>query len=308
MQIIESRRDFLPALSAAGAAAALWRPGSLADEAPPETTTIRLIKITGICIAPQYVAEELLRGRLHRGPLRRGEAGRIQAELIGSGEADFSLNFAAPLIVAMDAGEPIKVLAGVHPGCFELFANERVRSVLDLKGKRSACRAWARARTSSWPRSQPTSGSTRTRTSIGSSRPSVRPMELFAAGQDRRVPGLSARAAGAARARTSGTCSSTARSIAPGRSTSAACSRRMPRSSRSHPVATKRVLRAILKAADLCVSEPTRVARLMVDGGFAQPATTTRSRRWVMFPTLDGASTTRRTRCGSTRCACTRRA
>jgi NitT/TauT family transport system substrate-binding protein len=36
-----------------------------------------------------------------------------------------------------------------------------------------------------------------------------------------------------------------------------------------HPVATKRVLRAILKAADLCVSEPTRVARLMVDGGFA---------------------------------------
>ena len=63
------------------------------------------------------------------------EAGRIQAELIGSGEVDFSLNFAAPLIVAMDAGEPIKVLAGVHPGCFELFANQRVRSVLDLKGK-----------------------------------------------------------------------------------------------------------------------------------------------------------------------------
>ena len=36
-----------------------------------------------------------------------------------------------------------------------------------------------------------------------------------------------------------------------------------------HPVATKRVLRAILKAADLCVTEPTRVAQLMVDGGFA---------------------------------------
>ena len=35
-----------------------------------------------------------------------------------------------------------------------------------------------------------------------------------------------------------------------------------------HPVATKRVLRAILKAADLCVTEPMRVAQRIVDGGF----------------------------------------
>ena len=35
-----------------------------------------------------------------------------------------------------------------------------------------------------------------------------------------------------------------------------------------HPVATKRVLRAILKAADLCASDPTGAARRMVDGGF----------------------------------------
>jgi ABC-type nitrate/sulfonate/bicarbonate transport system substrate-binding protein len=37
---------------------------------------------------------------------------------------------------------------------------------------------------------------------------------------------------------------------------------------RSHPVATKRVLRAILKAADLCATEPTRAAQRIVDGGF----------------------------------------
>jgi NitT/TauT family transport system substrate-binding protein len=35
-----------------------------------------------------------------------------------------------------------------------------------------------------------------------------------------------------------------------------------------YPVATKRVLRAILKAADLCVSQPKWVARQLVDGGF----------------------------------------
>jgi len=35
-----------------------------------------------------------------------------------------------------------------------------------------------------------------------------------------------------------------------------------------HPVATKRVVRAILKAADLCVSDPVGVARQLVAGGF----------------------------------------
>ena len=38
---------------------------------------------------------------------------------------------------------------------------------------------------------------------------------------------------------------------------------------RNNPVATKRVLRAILKAADLCAAEPKRVAQRLVDGGFA---------------------------------------
>ena len=37
---------------------------------------------------------------------------------------------------------------------------------------------------------------------------------------------------------------------------------------RKYPAAAKRVLRAILKAADLCATEPTRVARRIVDGGF----------------------------------------
>ena len=36
-----------------------------------------------------------------------------------------------------------------------------------------------------------------------------------------------------------------------------------------NPIASKRVLRAILKAADLCAAEPARVARQLVDGGHA---------------------------------------
>ena len=38
---------------------------------------------------------------------------------------------------------------------------------------------------------------------------------------------------------------------------------------REHPVATKRALRAILKAADVCAREPARVAQLLVDKGYA---------------------------------------
>jgi NitT/TauT family transport system substrate-binding protein len=37
---------------------------------------------------------------------------------------------------------------------------------------------------------------------------------------------------------------------------------------RRHPVASKRVLRAIIKAAELCTAQPERVARQIVDAGF----------------------------------------
>jgi NitT/TauT family transport system substrate-binding protein len=40
---------------------------------------------------------------------------------------------------------------------------------------------------------------------------------------------------------------------------------------RAHPVATKRYLRAILKAADICAAEPDRAAQLLVNAGFAGP-------------------------------------
>ena len=61
MQIIQSRRDFLATLSAASAAGVLGTPSSLADEGPPEVTTIRLARDPIICVAPGYIAEDLLR-------------------------------------------------------------------------------------------------------------------------------------------------------------------------------------------------------------------------------------------------------
>jgi NitT/TauT family transport system substrate-binding protein len=39
---------------------------------------------------------------------------------------------------------------------------------------------------------------------------------------------------------------------------------------RRYPVATKRALRAILKATDLCATEPEKAARRLIEGGFVQ--------------------------------------
>ena len=73
MHIMQSRRDFLASLSAAGAAGVLGARASLADEGPPETTTIRLA-----CV-PQHLHRASVhrrgaaaRGRVHRYPLRAG--------------------------------------------------------------------------------------------------------------------------------------------------------------------------------------------------------------------------------------------
>ena len=63
--------------------------------------------------------------------------------------------------------------------------------------------------------------------------------------------------------------SSTVQSTGRGRNTCAACSAEIP-NTHKYPVATKRVVRAILKATDLCATDPDRAARRLVDGGFTK--------------------------------------
>ena len=56
-------------------------------------------------------------------------------ESIGKGDLDFNLDFSGPLLLEIDRGLGVTLLAGIHVGCFELFAKEGVRSVADLKGR-----------------------------------------------------------------------------------------------------------------------------------------------------------------------------
>ena len=59
----------------------------------------------------------------------------IGADRVASGDADFVQDDAGANILKIDAGVRAVMLAGVHPACFELFARESIRSVVDLKGR-----------------------------------------------------------------------------------------------------------------------------------------------------------------------------
>ncbi|HWH80537.1 MAG TPA: ABC transporter substrate-binding protein [Candidatus Binatus sp.] len=132
-----SRRDFLATAALAGTGPLLGLRGeSLAAEPALDTTKLKLVRTTSICQAPQYVAEELLRGEGFTDIqyVTKSSPGEI-GKTLASGEANINLHFAGPLILSLDAGDPIVILSGSHVGCFELFGTYRVRAIRDLKGK-----------------------------------------------------------------------------------------------------------------------------------------------------------------------------
>src|SRR5262249_29955791 len=124
----------LVTLSSATAACLIGPTSGSAQEAPPEITTIRLTKVPGICVAPQYVAEELLKAEgFSEVQYVEVEAAEVHAAFAAA-KVDVSMAFVAPFLKQVDAGVPIVLLGGIHAGCFELFGTERVRAIRDLKG------------------------------------------------------------------------------------------------------------------------------------------------------------------------------
>ncbi|MBV9288114.1 MAG: ABC transporter substrate-binding protein [Hyphomicrobiales bacterium] len=139
---MQNRRHFLKtgfSLAAAGLAGteALTRARrSVAEEAPPETTSLRLSKGPATCVAPLHILDDLLREEGFADVRRVPQSATISgSEMIARGELDFTQDFGAVTIIPIDAGKPVVALAGVHPSCFELFAREPIRNVVDLKGR-----------------------------------------------------------------------------------------------------------------------------------------------------------------------------
>jgi NitT/TauT family transport system substrate-binding protein len=268
-----NRRHFLKAagaVSSSGLFASASQPAIA--EPPPETTKIRVWGGGGVvtCVAPVYAAQDLL--------LRAEGFTDVQyvepvdntsswpPDSLLSGEADISLSFPPTDILRIEAGAPLVVLAGSHIGCVLVVGGNRVRSTLELKGKSVAV------------------------SQLGSDEHIF--MSMFAAyvGLDPRkdikwvvlpwaehLPLLRSGKIDALfcgpplslelRAKKIGHVLVNTTTDKPWRQYFCCLVITTKEFVRKHPVATKRAVRAILKATDLCSFEPDRVARLMESKG-----------------------------------------
>jgi NitT/TauT family transport system substrate-binding protein len=266
------RRKFIAGVAALAGSAGLFghdrRPASA--EPLPETTRLRLVQIPSICQAPQYVAEQLLQeeGFTDVAYIKRPGATKGIETALASGEADINMHFAAPLVMRLDAGDPIVVLAGGHVGCFELFATDRVRAIRDLKGKTVAIRELGSSQhvfLSSMLAYVGLDPSKDVHFELHAPADSI---QLLASGKVDAFLGFPPEPQ-ELRARRIGHVvvnSSVDHPWSQYFCCMVAANREFVR---KHPVATKRALRAILKAADICAVAPARSAQLLVDKGYA---------------------------------------
>jgi NitT/TauT family transport system substrate-binding protein len=283
VQLIQSRRDFLAGLSAAGAAGFLNARASLADEGLPETTTIRLrrepepVRLVDqrvedpICIAPQYVAEDLLRAEGFTDIRYVTVQGPAYTQAFARGEIDFGLMFAPGAVRRLDGGVPITVLAGVHPGCFELFAHEPIQTIADLKGKQVGINEPPGATEQLYVSMMVAYVGLDPQKDIKwiTADDVANPMELFVQGKIDAFLAFVPQPQ-QLRARKIGHVIVNMAMDKPWSDYYCCMVVGHADFVLKYPVATKRVLRAILKATDLCATEPERAARQLVEGGFAQ--------------------------------------
>jgi NitT/TauT family transport system substrate-binding protein len=266
MHTMQSRRDFVSTLSAASAASVLGVRQSLADEGPPEVTTIRIPRDPSICIAPEQIADVLLRAEGFT-DVRYVQVPH-SGEAVVRGEADFGSETAAWVVTYLDAGQPITALAGIHAGCYELFAHEPVGSISDLKGRRVGI-----------PQAPGSSG--HLLLAVMAARVGLDPhtdinwitksngdfMEAFARGEVDAFLGFPPEPQ-ELRARQIGRVILNTGTDRPWSQYFCCIEFGNRDFVRAHPVATKRYLRALLKAADFCAAEPEMAAQRLVDAGF----------------------------------------
>ena len=254
-------------------------------EPPPEVTSVRLPVFVNVsdCQAPLYIAETLLHGEgitdVQWVGVKFGEGmsdfkavtaedGPDSADWLRNGLTDFDWNFPPGHIVNIAKGAPVKVLAGIHVGCLELFANDTIRGVADLKGKRVGVDLLTGVSHQMLIAIVASVGLDPYKDIEWFSDPAYNPVEMFAEGKiDAFLGGppvpqeMRSRKLGHVILSTGVDkpwsqyycCMASARS----------------EFVENNPVATKRILRAIMKSVDICVSDPQAAAKDMVAKGFA---------------------------------------
>jgi NitT/TauT family transport system substrate-binding protein len=267
-----NRRDLLLAGCCAASTALVWgvatRLRAEGSNPPPETTTIRLAKNPAICIAPQYVVSDLLSAEGFTNVVYvQSDAGVEQAKAVANGDLDFTLHFSGPLLLPVDRGLRITILAGIHVGCFELFAKEGIRSVADLKGRTVGIQALETSQHVFLSAMATLVGLNPAKDIEWVTSASVKPIELFAEGKIDAFLGIPPEPQ-LLRAQNIGHVIVNSAQDRPWSQYFCCMLAGNREFVRKNPIATKRVVRAMLRATDLCVSEPALVAQRMVDRGF----------------------------------------
>ena len=267
-----SRREFLSTAALAGTGAMLgWPSEPSAAEPPPETRKLTLARGESICQAPQYVAEALLESEgftdVQYFKSSRGGAAIVKA--VASGDVQITQAFVGPHLIRIDAGDPVVLLGGGHVGCLELFGNDRVRTVRDLKGKTVVVYGLEGPSHVFLAIVMAHVGLDHRKDITLVTRPPAEAVRLFEEGK---VDAFIANppAAQELRAKKVGHVvvdSTTDRPWSQYFCCMVVANREFVQ---KHPVATKRAMRAMLKSADICALEPDRAARTLVDKGFTK--------------------------------------
>jgi NitT/TauT family transport system substrate-binding protein len=272
-----TRREFLCGLSVGGAATFLGSQTAIdAAEQSLETTAIRIIYpwtpksagSTPVCTAPLIVAEELLRGDgFAEVRYVEKDPGVPAFRALASGEGDLSIGVTVGFITQIDAAAQIVILTGVHVGCYELFATGMVRSIRDLKGKRVSIPGVGSGAHLVLAAMAAYVGLDPIKDIRYVMHPFAESIRLLADGE---IDGFMAwpPEPQELRAKKIGHVIVNTITDRPW-SRYFCCSIAGNREFvRKNPVATKRVLRAILKANDICAREPELAARLLVKKGY----------------------------------------
>jgi NitT/TauT family transport system substrate-binding protein len=220
-------------------------------------------------VAPYYVAEELLHGEGFT------EVHHVQMEAVLytpavlSGAVDLVLNFVGPLLVRLDAGDPLVVLAGGHVGCFELFGTDRVHAIRDLKGKTVAVPHLGSpahvflASMAAYVGLDPPKDVTWVMHTPDEA------MQLFGEGKIDAFLGFPPHTL-ELRAKQIGHVVVNSALDRPWSQYFCCMVYTRREFVRKYPMATKRALRAILKAADVCALEPDWAGQFLVDKGYTE--------------------------------------
>jgi NitT/TauT family transport system substrate-binding protein len=264
-----NRRDFVQRSSVLGLASLLGASNRASAEPPPETRKIRLIHALPICLAPGYLAEELLYAEGFEEVQYVDLEVNTSAPVTAEGKVDFGFEAAPALVNFLSTTDTIIALAGIHSGCYEFLAKTGVRTIRDLKGKSVSISVFGSTEhifVSSIASYVGLDPQKEIDWKVAGS--SDKALQVFADGGTDAFLGFAPQPQELHTKKIGHVILNTTQDRP--WSQYFCCMLTGNREFvRKNPIATKRAMRAFLKAADICAADPQRAARFMVDKGYA---------------------------------------